>query len=320
LAESSDKSIALSVIVTVVSGKESLRECLAAITAQQIDGVVEIIVPFDRFCSKVATLSSEFPDVIFYEIADLGRAADTSIKAHQHCLYDRRRAVGLGMCRGRIIAITEDHAVPAKDWCAQIMSCHTQPYDAIGGAIENGVDHPMNWAWYYCDFGRYGRPLDPAACDYISDVNIAYKREALESVRDAWQEEYHETTVHWLMQERGYVTFRDPSMVAMQHRPKLGFIKSIKERWQWAGVYAETRLQFIGFSHRMVLLISAPLLPAVLTLRAIRHMFRQGRGFWQMLTTVPLVWMLTAAWSFGECYVYLVGASHSQIRETAHSS
>ncbi len=26
-------------------------------------------------------------------------------------------------------------------------------YAAIGGAIENGINRPLNWAVYYCDFG-----------------------------------------------------------------------------------------------------------------------------------------------------------------------
>ncbi len=319
MAESSHDCLALSIVVTVVSGKTSLRECLASITAQQIEGGVEIIVPYDRFCQDVVTLSSEFPSVVFHEISDLGRAADSTITAHAHRLYDRRRAVGLGLCKGRIVAMTEDHAVPADDWCSQILVCHTQPYAAIGGAIENGVDRPMNWAWYYCDFGRYGRPMEPATSDYISDVNVAYKREGLEAVRDAWQQAYHETTVHWLMQQRGYQTYRDPRMVVAQHRPELGFVETLKERWQWAGVFAETRLSYIHFFHRLVLILGAPLLPMVLTMRAVRYMLRQRRGLRQMLSIVPLVVMLTTVWSMGECFVYCFGSTGSRGHESTCS-
>ena len=36
---------------------------------------------------------------------------------------------------------------------------HREYYAAIGGAIENGVDRPLNWAVYYSDFGRYQNPF-----------------------------------------------------------------------------------------------------------------------------------------------------------------
>src|SRR5215510_9385220 len=99
----------LSVIVTVVSGRESLRKCLTALRDQQGPDT-EIMVPYDEWCHDVSELSAEFPDVQFHAIRDLGQAADAAAPAHQHRLYDRRRAFGLAQARGRLIAITEDHA------------------------------------------------------------------------------------------------------------------------------------------------------------------------------------------------------------------
>src|SRR5262249_27076921 len=152
----------------------------------------EIIVPFDEWCLEVSELAAEFPGVRFHRISDLGPAADSGRTAHQHRLYDRRRAIGLSMVRGHLVAMTEDHAVPAPDWCRQITAVHEQSdYAAIGGAIENGVDRPTNWAWYYCDFGRYGGPLLAGPSPYASDVNISYKRDALQRIRSVWSDAYH---------------------------------------------------------------------------------------------------------------------------------
>jgi hypothetical protein len=96
----------------------------------------------------------------------------------------RRSAVGLQLARGQIIAMTEDHAVPAADWIREIRAAHERPYAVIGGAIENAVDRPLNWALYYCDFGRNGRPMPAGEAESVSDVNVSYKREALNSIRD----------------------------------------------------------------------------------------------------------------------------------------
>ncbi len=49
----------------------------------------------------------------------------------------------------------------------------------------------VNWAVYCCDFGRYQGPLPPGAADFVSDSNVAYKRRALDAVRELWSERRH---------------------------------------------------------------------------------------------------------------------------------
>lgn len=178
-----DPQILLSVVITVVSGKQATAELLAHLCPQLDPKRSEIIVPFDRWSAEIGELTSEFPEVTFHLIDGLGAAESEQIASHQHRLYDRRRSAGLNLARGQIVAMTEDHAQPADDWVEQIVAAHEQPYLAIGGAIENGVDAVLNRAVYFCDFGRYGRPFESGPAAYISDVNVAYKREALEATR-----------------------------------------------------------------------------------------------------------------------------------------
>jgi len=294
----------LSILITIVSGKDAVRRCLLALQPQ-VQAGIEIIVPYDEWASDVAELKPEFPEVNFHLIAD---SVGANVPAHQHRLYDRRRAVGLGLAQGELIAMTEDHAVPASDWVSQILAAHRQRFGVLGGAIENGIDHPMNWALYYCDFGRYGCPLPTSHVEYVSDVNVSYKRDALDAVRDVWQGEYHETTVHWTMKQRGIELRLDPMLKVYQHRPPMTFGKAFRERTEWGRVFAETRVAAIGLPQRIIFALVAPLLPAVLLARVAKNMLRQHRSFMQMTATLPLAAGLLIGWAWGELVGYINGA------------
>lgn len=297
--------IALSIVITVVSGKEAIVENLNQLCPQLDFETSEVIVPYDKWSSDVGELTPQYPKVRFHLIEDLGLADSGKTPSHQHRLYDRRRSVGLHLSRGRIIAMTEDHALPADDWVEQILVSHEQPYDVIGGAVENGVDKVINRAVYFCDFGRYGRPFEPGPVKYVSDVNLAYKREALESARSIWQDAYHETTVHWAMRSKGQTLFLDDRPVVFQKRQKLTFLNVLGERVEWGRVFAETRASGLGFLLRIVYATGTPFLPALILFRSFRHMWRQRLTVTRMISTLPVAFILLCGWSCGEFMGYL---------------
>lgn len=312
---------ALSVIVTVVNGPDTVRRCLRALSPGTKAPFVEIIVPYDCESREVGELCGEFPEVNFHFIEDMGSAADLNLPSSKHRQYDRRRAVGVNLARGCIVAITEDYAVPSADWCQQILAAHEQPYAVIGGAINNGVDRAMNWALYYCDFGRYGSPLRCGAAQYASDVNIAYKREALMAVREVWQDAYRETVVNWTLRARGEKIFLDPRMMVEQHRPPVTLGEAYRERIEWGRMFAETRVLTGSLRRRVLYTLGVLLLPPLLTMRVLRHMLRQRRSLKQIATSLPLVAFLLSGWAVGELLGYLTGLPKTIVASgpTAHT-
>lgn len=303
-----EPEFAVSVLITVVGGAECVRRCLLALRPQLKRIAGEIIVPYDLWSKPIGELEVEFPEVRFHFITELGAAANANIPAHQHRLYDLRRAVGLSLARGRLIAMTEDLAIPADDWLCQILAVHRQhPHGVIGGSIDNAIDSPMNWALYYCDHGRYGSPLPAREAEYVSDINISYKREALESIREVWREAYHETTVHWALRDRGVALRLDPALKVYKHRPPISFLRAIRERAEWGRIFAETRVAAIGLWQRIYFAVFSPLLPALLLARAFKHMLRQRRTLVQLAMILPLVIALLAGWSWGELIGYVCG-------------
>lgn len=298
----------LTILITVVSGKDSLRSNLLALCPQVEFSEMEVIVPFDKWSEDIGDLALEFPNVRFHFIEDLGIVAQSNINAHDHRLYDLRRAIGLKLSLGRIIAMTEDRAEPAEDWVFQILNLHLQAFEVIGGAIENGVDTPLNWAWYYCDFGRYGRPFEDKEIDYLSDINVAYKREAIFAISEVWDEAYHETSVHWAMKSRGIKLILDERMIVYQKRPLLTIREALSERINWGRVFAETRVNEISVWQRFLYMMGTPFLPLILTVRVFKNMRRQKRTLRQRISTLPIVLLLQITWSFGELIGYIKGA------------
>jgi hypothetical protein len=297
----------LSVVIAVVSGKDAVRRCIEALRPQLEPDRAEVIVPYDAWSADVGDLAAAFPEVRFHYI-DAGITAPADNRPPlQHRLYDRRRAAGLALARGRLVAMTEDHAVPAPDWCQQVLAAHGQPYAVIGGAIDNAVDRPLNCALYYCDFGRYGRPLASREAAYVSDVNVSYKRAALEAVGEVWRDAYHETAVHCALRRRGEVLWLDPRLVVFQHRPPITLRQACRERIEWGRVFAETRGAACAPWRRVLLAAGTPLLPALLLLRVARHMLRQHRTLVQMAAALPLVVALVMAWALGELAGYVAG-------------
>lgn len=292
----------LSIVIAVVSGKDALRKCLNSIYDQARDVDAEVIVPYDRWTRDVLDLGGDFPDLRFVD-AD----SPDSLKEFHHSHYDRRRAVGIANARGCLIALTEDHAVPSSDWCEQIIRAHAESETAgvIGGAIENEIDAALNWAWYYCDFGRYGRPFHSEDVDYVSDVNVSYKRAALMSVKEIWQSAYRETSVHWALRRQGHLLRLDPRIVVYQNRPRLSLITAVRERVEWGRAFAETRSREIGAASRGLFAIGAFFLPPVLFLRALKCMVRQRRTLSQIATSSTLILWFVMLWSIGEAIGYV---------------
>ena len=95
----------------------------------------------------------------------------------------------------------------------------------MGGAIEKGFpvgrtdDTALNWALYLTDYSRYMPPMPAGATHALSDCNVSYKRSALERVRGAWLEEFHENVVNGALAESGQTLWFDPELLVYEQRP-----------------------------------------------------------------------------------------------------
>jgi hypothetical protein len=300
----------LSVVVVIVSDTTDARadvshlaRCLEALAGQVEPPPVEVLVPYHPAVEGIEELQTRFPEVVFFQADGLKTYTGVGGSREHH---DELRARGLAAARGPIIGLLEDHARPDPRWCARVVAAHQQPYAAVGGAIENGINRPLNWAVYFCDFGKYQNPVPAGESPFASDANISYKRSALEAIRPVWQEIFHETAVNWALTSRGQKLALSPEIIVHQHRSDLRLLSALKERYVWGRSYAATRAKFLG-SKRLVYAALAPLLPAILLLRMGVTSLKKRRCFFAFLKALPWIALLTACWSWGELVGYATG-------------
>jgi Glycosyl transferase family 2 len=297
----------LSVVVTVVSDTTGeadprhLLQCLAALERQVDSPSKEVLVACDGRFRGVEELQKRFPHVRFIRVENLRTLRRGPTREH----HDELRGIGIRQARAELIGFLEDQGCPDPDWCAQMVREHREPHAAVGGAIENGVDRPLNWAVYFSDFWRYQNPVRRGPTDSLSDANVCYRRTALNRVSSAWADSYNEIRVHAALRARGEALSLSPDVVVYQQRLDLRLGRALLERYIWGRSYAATRSANLTASRRIALAMLAPGLPLLLLQRQLRSVLRKRRNRGAFFRALPLLALLTVVWSFGEWVGYL---------------
>lgn len=299
--------VRLSIIITVVDGKNALRKTLDALRNQVGAPALQILAPYDDSRPDIGAMAPEYPEVEFFSIGHVATEHPIEDAGGQHELYDRRRAAGLQRATGDLIAILEDRAPARPDWCAAMTRLHEQlPHAAIGGGIAGAATDSLNWAFYACDFSRYAPPFEPGPRQWLSDINVCYKRRALELTRDLWHPRFHEPEVHWRLIDKGETLYLTPEAVVDYNTPYQSLSQVLPVRFQWGRLFGRIRARHLSPLGRLKFIAAAPLLPFVLFARhaaAHRAAGRSGR-FW---TAAPFMWPMLVAWSAGEAWGYITG-------------
>ena len=301
-------TLQISVVVTIVDGGAALERCLAGLAAQVDAPALEVIVPWDESVADIERMKARYPGFRFPPMGNVQPKRPLQTPAGQHELFDRRRTAGLSVASGDLVAIIEDRGVPRPDWARQFAALHaTLEHEVIGGAVENGRDAPLNWAVYYCDFSRYQLPFAGGARDYVTDVNICYRRSALEATRELWEERYHETTVNWALRRAGQELYLAPESVVDEFRDNLSVRRLLRERYEWGRLFAYTRARENAFGKRVVWSLMTPVLPLLLFSRIARRQLTDAHSRSRFLRVAPTVLLLLMCWSAGELAGYITG-------------
>lgn len=304
----------LSVVVAIVSDTTGhsdashLDPCLESLNRQSGAVPMEIIVPYHPSVDGIGGMREKYPQVRFVEEAHLATYTGKGGNREHH---DELRARGLARATGRIVALIEDHGVVAPDWSTRIVEAHNRSFAAVGGAIENGIDRPLNWAVYFCDFLRYQNPVMEGESSIASDANVTYKRAALQAIHPVWKEIFHESAVNGALRVRGEKVALAPGIVLHQNRIGLRFGPAMKERFVWGRSYAATRAGLTSLGKRAFWAAFSPALPVLMIGRMTIMALRKRRTFGAYLKALPLATALIVSWSCGELTGYLTGRANA---------
>jgi hypothetical protein len=296
----------LSVVVVIFAGGKHILRCLETLACQEGMANVEILIPYDERSSGIPDLQGQFPTIRFLPV-------------HGHCTYAQLRALGVREARGTIVALTEDHCIPERFWCARILEAHKGSHAAVGGVVEKQVpDTALNWALYLSDYGRYMSPMAEGTVDELTDCNVSYKRSALEVIADVWRNEFHEPIVHGALQARSKSLWLSPRIVVRQQR-SLCLGEAIRDRYLFGRLFGSGRIikrqgvkneeQSIGSAwiRRLIYMGGAVFLPLLLVGRVAGHVLRKRRYGAAFVRGLPALVLLNTAWAWGEFVGYVTG-------------
>ena len=294
-------------VISVVFGRVSTEDgdrVLETIAALAGDPRVEIVIA-DRLQDELSdAIARSYPKIIM-------------IACPSSASLPEMRTIAFERSTGAIVAVTEDHCVPAVGWLDVIAEAFREGTDtlvAVGGCVENGVKETgFDWATFLCEYSFFSPPVSEGRSDVLPGMNVAYRRTALESVpRAALTAGFWETTVHPLLLGSGG-EFLSLNRMKMFHCKKFSRRLFAKQRYIYSRYYAGNRYARSQIGRRLAASAGTALLPPLLLWRMISSARAKGLGpeLWRAL---PSLAVLVFIWSAGEIAGYLAGPGDALAR------
>lgn len=293
----------LSVVVVSFNHPSLLIPCLDALRADAATSDVEILVVRHVRAAKAhgAHHPNAFPGVRF-------------IAADPDAIVPKMRSMGIETSRGEIIALIEDDCIVERGWCDAVLAAHRTPDIAIGGAVEPGpYRRGLDWGVYFCEYGRFMRPLPRDGKGALAGNNVSYKRDALVRFSDSWTNGFYDVFLHWTWQALGLPMRAEQTLVVRNVNSwSIKHVTSVP--FHQGRAFAGQRSASRPMSVRVACSLLALFLPLLKLGRIIRESVSRRRLIGRVIQALPWIVVFTTSWSIGECMGYLSGPGDSPSR------
>jgi glycosyltransferase involved in cell wall biosynthesis len=217
-------------------------------------------------------------------------------------------AEGLRRSGGRVVALTTGHCLVSPSWAKVLLRTLDAGASAAGGPLVLAPDtRPLDWAVFYLRYSAFlpetigrGRVSGEIAGD-----NAAYLRQALAGHEDAFTKGFWEIDVHRLLRaDGGWIAAAPDAVVEFGRSFRAATI--VAQRFAHGRMFGAGRAR-AGTRPAWLLVVSAPIVPFVLAVRAGRRVFRARRGRVRFLGSLPWFFVIATAWASGEAWGALAG-------------
>lgn len=220
------------------------------------------------------------------------------------------RAAGIAAASAPIVALAADACAPGAGWLAALRRAHADGPDAVGGALENGSAGFVDWAVFFCEYGRFMTPLPAEPRADLPGQNVSYSRAALQQIDDLVRQGTWEPLWHWRLASRGARLVRDGSLVVVL-RKRFTFAAFVRERFNYGRSFAAQRVAAASPVTRALYAAGCVALPAIVLFRLGRDLLPKGRHLGRLLRAVPCLIVFAGVWAAGEAAGYAAGAGRS---------
>lgn len=297
----------------------TLSVVLGRVSTEDGDRVLETITAFDPEYSGAPceiVISDRLQDAISERIK----------KDHPHvrliaCPADmtlpEMRLRAFEASTGSIVAVTEDHCVPARGWARQVLDAFADADDdlaAIGGSVVNGVcDRGLDWATFICEYSFFTPPVAEGLTADLPGMNVAYRRTALEAAdREQLRSGFWETTLHPALVAEGRA-LRSFNSLVMFHKKRFSWRLFTAQRFIYSRYYAGLRFHRRGTAARLAAGAKAVLLPPVLFYRMVRAVTAKGLRR-EFVRALPSLSTFIVVWAVGEGVGAIMGPGDALAR------
>ncbi len=272
----------LSIVVAVKDGTSNLPALLGAF--KERDGNTEVIL----CCAGPATCNEDVAQLFF--------PAETLVPA----LWSE----GILRARGSCVALTTAQFVPACDWLERLQAADLRRWVGVGGAIDNDpAASARNWAIFFLRYSAFAPPLPAGETEEIAADNAVYDRAAILEHADLLREGFWEPSFHRRFRNAGKKLALDPDLVVVHHGTASAQ-DFARQRYLHGRAYGIERAERAGFTRNLLLLLSSPLVPALLLGRIFIRIARRPRYRGRLLVAMPWLVRFTFAWAIGEACGY----------------
>ena len=281
----------------------SLASCLEAL-ARDTDGIdVETLVVSDW------RRPGGRPNETFLSTYPMIRWIDAS----NNPTVPRMRATAIAASTADIVAIIEDDCSVQPGWCRALLAAHRVPVAAVGGAVEPGAyGRALDWAVYFCDYGRFMLPFAAGRAAALPGNNMSYKRDHLARLPPELVHEFQEVFVHRAWQRDGIPMRSDPAVVVTnRHMGTPADVTTIP--YHHGRAFGGRRFSDQPWRRAMMSALSL-FLPLLNVYRIVRETVRRGRRLGALARALPWILVLSSSWSIGESIGYLRGPGDSASR------
>lgn len=255
-----------SVLVALVStcARERVGELVESLLHQEGGYSPEVVLVDRRRDEHTSRLRAQHPELVWLDAAPAEPIPAMLVRA-------------LERARGELVAVTEDHCVPAPDWLTALERAFRRGgarVAAVGGVVENAeAGRALDWASFLCEYAAFHPPLEEGPVPGLSGVNVCFRSEALAGLdRTPLASEFWETSLQPALRAAGGELRLDPA-VRVRHAKAFPLRLFVAQRFLYSRYWSGTVAPVASPARRVLRLLATPLLVPL-------FLWRQARPCW----------------------------------------
>lgn len=291
----------MTAVVVALNAPELLPRCLEALTSDDSELGIVVVRDWGSAGGPGPGLTRRFPRVHW-------------VSAPPGTTVPVLRSLGMAAAPGRVVALLEDDCLVQAGWAEHVRRAHAGPAAAVGGAVvPDAYRRGLDWAVFFCEYGRFMPPLPSTDTTDLAGMNVAYKRDAIVGLA-ADPEGFRDYFVHQAWAANGKKLCASETFVVKN-------VNSWQSRhlvsWPYhhGRAFAGQRFGDAGVARRLAFAAAAAtVLPWLKTGRLAAIVMRRGRYAGPFIVALPWVLLFNIAWTCGEVVGSLGGPGTSASR------